>query len=161
MTTQRRCWECGTIFTNDFGSFKCNVCHQAEKQADNFAAESRRNREHSEWLMREQLRQESIKHREPAPIYTWITEEDREEFRRTYVPPSQEDLQIKKEVKRLNTILSICVDSSILVAWAILWMITSGWITVVTFIASLAIPFYLNKKHKSWQIKNAKYLYQI
>lgn len=159
MTTQRRCWECGTVFTSDFGSFKCNVCHQAEKQADNFAEESRRNREHAEWLMREQARTQALQDRPPPQMLTWFTEEDKNNF--VYIPPTSEELQRKNEIKRINQMFSIGVDCSLPVTWALLWMITSGWVTIVTFIAALAIPFYLSEKHKSWQTKNAKYLYQI
>lgn len=161
MTTQRRCWECGTVFTSDFGSFKCNVCHQAEKQAANFAAESQRNREHAARLMREKARLEAIQNK-PAPVYyTWITEEEREEFLRTYVPPSHVELEKKKEIKRIDKFFSFLVDCSLPATWVLLWLITSGWVTVATFVAAIAIPFYLNEKHKSWQTKNAKYLYQI
>lgn len=161
MTTQSRCWECGTLFTRDFGSFKCNVCHQAEKQAANFAEESQRNREHAAWLVREKARLEAIQNK-PAPVYyTWITKEEMEEFQRNHVRPSEEELQKKKEVKRMNILFSLLVDSSLPLLWVFLWMITSGWVTVVGFIAALIVPFYLNEKHSLWKTKNAKYLYQI
>lgn len=172
MTTQRRCWSCGTIFINDFGYFKCNVCLQAERQAKLFEEESRRNREHQEWLVGQQMRQEVIQNQPPPVYYPELTQEElekiekdkeayREYRRRNYVPLSSEEIQKKKEIKRIDKFLSLLVDCSLPVTWVLLWLITSGWVTIVTFIAAIAIPFYLNEKHSVWKTENAKYLYQI
>lgn len=149
MTTQRRCWSCGTIFTNDFGWVKCNVCLQAERLATQSDQPKLT------------IIQATPPPPSPPPLYTWVTEEERRIFNENYVPPSPEDILEKKRIERLDRLFALGVYSSILFMWAILWLITSGWVTLFSFIAALFVPFYLNQKHFYWQIKNAKYLYQI
>lgn len=78
-----------------------------------------------------------------------------------YIPPSPEEKQKKKEIKQLDKLFSLLVDSSLFIAWAIIWVLTSGWVTAIGFIAAIYIPFYLHEKQEYWRCKNAKYLYQI
>lgn len=92
---------------------------------------------------------------------TFIYRPDPNEPWAEYIPPTEEELRKKKEITRLNTLYSLGVDLSILVVWALIWILTSGWVTFFGFIAAIYVPFYLNEKHQAWKINNSKYLYQI
>ncbi len=144
---KQTCFTCGTVFEAAFYHNKCNVCQQTEaiKKAMDIQVKP--------------AYQENYNYIPKArPIYNYVV--DTKDWPE-YTPPSAEELEKKKEIKRINTLLTIAVVLSLPVAWVILWMTTFGWFTFCSFIAASYIPFYLYNKHWHWQVKNAKYLFQI
>lgn len=146
--TQSRCWECNNMFPSFGYQTLCSACYQTRK------------------IMNSMNDKPRVIYKEPkqtqAPSQPlFIYRPDPSEPWPEYIPLTEEELQKKKEITRLNTLYSLGVNLSILVVWAVIWMLTSGWVTFFGFIAAIYVPFYLHKKHHFWQIKNAKYLYQI
>ena len=150
--TQSRCWDCNNMFESNGYQTVCSVCKQTRVLKD---------------MMEEQAKQKSTpKRRKRIPYmanapYVVYRPDPNEPWYPEYIPPTPEEQQKKKEIKRLNLLFSIAVDLSLPILWIILWMITSGWITFFSFIAAIYVPVYLSNKQFYWQSKNAKYLYQI
>lgn len=145
--TESRCWECNNMFPSFGYQTLCSACYQTRK-----VMESLENRP------RPVQQPIIVQAPSPQPLFVYIP--DKSDWPE-YIPPTPEEEQKKKELIRLDKLFSLLVIFSIPIVWAILWMITSGWVTFFTFIAALYTPFYLHKKHFYWQVKNAKYLYQI
>lgn len=146
--TKQICYSCGTEMPRSYSTYQCNVCRQTDIMAKAFDKQNK--------LLERQSPVYSA-----SPIYVPSNNDWRYEPSVEYIEPSPEERAIQKEIKRLNKLFTLGVDSSILVIWGIIWMITSGWFTFFGFIAAIYIPFYLNEKHHHWQVKNAKYLYQM
>ena len=144
------CYGCGAEMEYSYSSFRCNVCRQTAIMAKAFDRQNK--------LLEQQLPVYSA-----PPIYVPVPSDDawRYEPRSEYIEPSPEEKATQKEIKRIDKLFSLGVDLSIFVAWGIIWMITSGWVTFFSFIAAGALPYYLETKHRAWRWKNAKYLYQM
>jgi hypothetical protein len=144
------CYGCGAEMEYSYSSFRCNVCRQTAIMAKAFDRQNK--------LLEQQLPVYSA-----PPIYVPVPSDDawRYEPRSEYIEPSPEEKATQKEIKRIDKLFSLGVDLSIFVAWGIIWMITSGWVTFFSFIAACALPYYLETKHRAWRWKNAKYLYQM
>ena len=146
--TQSRCWECNNMFPSFGYQTLCSACYQTRKIMNSMNDKPKVIYKESKQT---QVSSEPLFIYRPDPNEPWAE----------YIPPTEEELQKKKEIKRLNTLYSLGVDLSILVVWALVWMLTSGWVTFFGFIAAIYVPFYLNEKHQAWKINNSKYLYQI
>jgi hypothetical protein len=145
------CYGCGAEMEYSYSSFRCNVCRQTEIMA-------RAMKKQAEISSRQSLSVYLA-----PPMYAPSPSDDnwRYEPSSEYVEPSPEEKATQKEIKRIDKLFSLGVDLSIFVAWGIIWMITSGWVTFFSFIAAGALPYYLETKHRAWRWKNAKYLYQM
>ena len=146
--TESRCWECNNMFPSFGYQTLCSACYQTRKVMDSL--ENRPSAIPQPVIVQELP--------PPQPLFVYIP--DKSDWPE-YIPPSLEDQQKKKELLLLDKLFSLLVIFSIPIVWAILWMVTSGWVTFFSFIIALYTPFYLHKKHHFWQIKNARYLYQI
>ena len=146
--TQSRCWECNNMFPSFGYQTLCSACYQTRKIMNSINNEPK------------VIYRESKQTQVPSqPLF--IYRPDPNEPWPEYIPPTPKEEKKKKEILRLDKLFSLLVILSIPIIWAVLWVITSGWVTFFGFIAALYTPFYLHKKHHFWQIKNAKYLYQI
>lgn len=151
--TKRTCLSCGTVFEDTFSFITCSTCQQTKAITRAMESQSRRQRSNSYSDIGIISPQTLSGGYYSQPSTTWDNT--------VYDPPTPEELAKKKEIKRLDWLYSMSVDSSLPIAWVIIWMLTSGWVTFFGFIAAIALPFYLETKHRTWRWKNAKYLYQI
>ena len=150
--TKRTCLSCGTVFEDTFAFITCSTCQQTKAITRAMENQSRRQSSNSYsdiGIISPQTLSGGY-YSQPSTTLDHIV----------YDPPTPEELEKKKEIKRLNSLYSIGVDLSILVVWALVWMLTSGWVTFFGFIAAIYVPFYLNEKHQAWKINNSKYLYR-
>lgn len=148
---KQTCWTCGTSFETGFYVTKCNVCKQSEIISRSMEKKTR------VAVQQEQPLQYT---RASAPIYTWFTEEDRNK-KYNIIPPDPIELEKSENLKRLDKIYTYLLWASPLYVLPILWFITSGWLTLFSF---LAFPFAfvgIGKYHHYWRMSNAYYLYTI
>jgi len=159
--TAQTCWECNNIFHSNSGVLYCNVCLQARKNRQHTGGENRIAQANAERRMWEALRQEVLMNRPPAPTVIYVSQEENRQPSESYVPPTPEEVEKRNRLRKINKVLEFFVYASVPIAWIILWFITSGWVTLATFIAALYLPFILYKQHFYWRVKNSRYLYGI
>ncbi len=150
MKTQT-CISCGLVFPSGFYANHCNSCLQTRAITQDIENQARASRQQQHNYYQD------TPNRQKAPvIYATF---DRSQCL-PYVPPSPEYRKTQKHLRNINLFYKILLVLFPLLAWALLWVSTSGWVTFFSFVT---VPFalkYLVTKHWYWQVKNAKYLFQ-
>lgn len=86
------------------------------------------------------------------------TDENKNYRLRFVVPELEAERQHNKHLRRLNKTYQILLGLFPIAFLFIFWNITSGWVTLVSFIALPFIWKFLEKKHTAWQIENSNSL---
>jgi len=153
--TKRTCYSCGTVFEGGFSLITCSICQQTKSITAAMKAQADAMRPPKYQTPTDMFSSQTYYSGYIDPTYYEPVE---------YIPPeppTAEEISRAKEIKFINFILSTLLILFPFVAFPILWILTSGWITFFSFVA---VPFAfirLGQMHHTWKMMNAQYLYVI